>query len=185
MKNLYLVLLFLCSGLVSFSQETIEDETAKEIWYDIFNFRKLYSNNYIGWKASYIGFTDSDDDFIIPLEISFGQTKAKPHILARKGYKVADAYNISPGFNGLLKIHPGVYLELGLNVPIGIEKLVNLEDQKSHRFLVGLSANQGIKIIPWKNYGIVMGISVFQNVQTSRVYKTNFGFGLELGVNFR
>ncbi|MBQ4819321.1 hypothetical protein [Aquimarina sp. MMG016] len=184
MKNRCLVLVLLYCGIASFSQETVKDEIGNNVWYDTFGFKKLYSNNYRGWKVSYVGFTDSDDDFIIPVEISFGQNKAKPDILARKGYTTADIYNISPGFNGFLKIYPGVYLELGLNIPIGIEALVNLEDQKSYRFLVGLSANQGIKIIPWKNYGMVMGISMFQTLQTSKVYSTNIGFAIELGISF-
>ncbi len=50
--------------------------------------------------------------------------------------------------------------------------------------IIGLISNQGIKVIPWKAIGLVLGLSVFETIQTSKVYKTNLGFALELRVNF-
>ena len=36
-------------------------------------------------------------------------------------------------------------------------KLQAQDDKKSNNFLIGIGSNQGVKIIPWKDYGIVIG----------------------------
>ncbi len=179
MRSICLLLLLSMYALPNFAQE----ESDTDNWFDTFNYKKTFSKNYEGWKASYIGFDDSDTDFILPFEVSFGQNKAKTEAVKRKGYKSLEAFNIAPGFNGLIKLSPGVYFELGLNAPIGIEVLKDLNDETSKNFIIGLSSNQGIKVIPWKAFGLVLGLSVFETIQTSKVYKTNLGFALELGVN--
>ncbi|TYA71954.1 hypothetical protein [Seonamhaeicola marinus] len=178
MRNICL-LVFIINLSFGYSQDTNNSHN----WFDTFNYKKTFSKNYNGWKVSYIGFNDSDTDFILPFELSFGQNKAKTKALNRKGYESLDTYNISPGFNGLIKITSGFYLELGLNASIGLEVLKDLNNTKSKNFLIGLSSNQGIKIIPWKEFGLVFGASVFETIQTSKVYKTNLGFAFELGVN--
>ncbi|NMH88244.1 hypothetical protein [Flavivirga algicola] len=167
------------STLLSFSQEDSDTDN----WFDTFNFKKTFSKNYDGWKVSYIGFDDNDTDFILPFEVSFGQNSAKTEVVKRRGYKSLETFNIAPGFNGLIKLSPGIYFELGLNAPIGIEVLKDLNGTTSKSFLIGLSSNQGIKIIPWKAFGLVLGVNVFETIQSSKVFRDNLGFGFELGVN--
>jgi hypothetical protein len=153
-------------------------------WFNILTFKRVIDKYNEGWNVSYTGFSDNDKDFIIPFVIGYGQSKSKSDIVQERGYRSVDSYALGFGFNGLIKIIPGVYVDLGLNVPIGIESLRDLEDKKSTNFLIGISANQGVKIIPWKDFGIVIGAGVFQRWQTSKVINRNFGFQLELGINF-
>lgn len=153
-------------------------------WFNLVTFKRVFDKNNEGWEISYIGFADSEKDFIVPFEISYGQFRAKSDLVRNRGYSSVDSYAFGPGFNGYIKIIPGVYADIGLNIPIGMEVLRDLENKKSNNFLIGIGANQGIKIIPWKEFGIVIGAGIFQQLQTSKVYKRNFGFELELGINF-
>jgi hypothetical protein len=102
----------------------------------------------------------------------------------KRGYSSVNSYALGFGLNGYAKIAAGIYLDLGLNVPIGLEVLRDLENKKSSNFLIGLSAHQGVKIIPWKDFGITIGAGLFQRFQTSKIINRNFGFELEVGINF-
>ncbi|WP_159090885.1 hypothetical protein [Aquimarina aquimarini] len=153
-------------------------------WFNMLTYKKVYSKHKEGWKISYIGFTDSDKDFIMPFVISYDRYSIKRSSLLNKNYTSVDAFSIGGGFDGYLKIIPGIYANISLEVPLGIEITKKTKGNKQHNFLIGIGARQGIKIIPWKEYGIVIGAGVFQQIQTSRVYTKNFGIELELGINF-
>jgi hypothetical protein len=170
----------------SFPKEatTFENYVPLGKWFNMLTFKRMTDKYNEGWNVSYTGFSDHEKDLIIPFVIGYGQSRAKSDIVQERGYSAADSYALGFGFNGYIKITPGVYFDLGLSVPIGMEVLRDLEDKKPTNFLIGLRANQGVKIIPWKEYGIVIGASLFQQWQTSKVINRNFGFALEIGVNF-
>jgi len=153
-------------------------------WINMLTFKRVTDRYNQGWNVAYTGFSDNDKDLIIPFIIAYGQTRAKSDIVKEREYNSVDSYALGFGFNGLIKITPGVYVDLGLNVPVGMEVLRDLENKKSTNFLIGISANQGVKLIPWKDFGIVIGAGIFQRWQTSKVINRNFGFALEIGVNF-
>jgi hypothetical protein len=153
-------------------------------WFNMLTYKRMTDKYNEGWNVSYTGFSDHEKDLIIPFVIGFGQSRAKSDIVRERGYSFADSYTLGFGFNGYIKITPGVYFDLGLSVPVGLEVLRDLEDRKSTNFLIGLRANQGLKIIPWKEFGVVIGAGLFQQWQTSKVINRNFGFALELGINF-
>jgi hypothetical protein len=153
-------------------------------WFNMLTFKRMTDKYNEGWNVSYTGFSDNEKDLIIPFVIGYGQSRAKSNIVQERGYRSVDSYALGLGFNGYLKITPGVYLDIGLNVPIGMEVLRDLEDKKSTNFLIGLRTNQGVKIIPWKDFGMVIGAGLFQQWQTSKVINRNIGFVLELGINF-
>jgi hypothetical protein len=147
-------------------------------------YKRLSDKYNEGWNVAYTGFSDHEKDLIIPFVLSYGQSRAKSNIVQERGYSSVDSYAFGFGFNGFLKISHGFYLDIGVNVPIGMEVLRDLQEKKSNNFLIGLGASQGVKIIPWKDFGIVIGAGIFQRWQTSKVINRNFGFQLELGFNF-
>ena len=153
-------------------------------WFNMLTYKRLSDKYNEGWNVAYTGFSDHEKDLIIPFVLSYGQSRAKSNIVQERGYNSVDSYAFGFGFNGFLKISPGFYLDIGVNVPIGMEVLRDLQEKKSNNFLIGLGANQGVKIIPWKDFGIVIGAGIFQRWQTSKVINRNFGFQLELGFNF-
>lgn len=169
---------------LSKSSSSLETNVPLSRWLNLLTFKKTFDKYHNGWEVGYTGFADSDNHFIIPFKISYGQSRAKTDKVRERGYSSIDTYALGGGFNGIIKMTPGVYIDIGLNIPIGIEVLRDLEQKKSHNFLIGVGARQGVKIIPWKEFGIVIGAGIFQQIQTSKVYKRNFGFELELGINF-
>lgn len=166
------------------SRSSMETNVPLGRWFNLLTFKRTWGKHHHGWEVGYTGFADSDKNFIVPFEISYGQSSAKTDLLRERGYSSIDTYALGGGFNGLIKMTPGIYVDVGLHIPMGIEVLRDLEHKKSHNFLVGIGANQGVKIIPWEEFGIVIGAGIFQQLQTSKVYKRNFGFELELGINF-
>ncbi|MFT5889917.1 MAG: hypothetical protein ACI9Y7_000005 [Dokdonia sp.] len=170
----------------SFASEKSDFESYVPLgkWFDILTFKRVIDTYNEGWEIAYTGFSDSEKDLIIPFEIAYGQSRATSDVVKKRGYRSVNSYALGFGLSGYIKITPGFYVDLGLNVPIGIEVLSDLEDKKSTNFLIGISSHQGVKIIPWKDYGIVIGAGLFQRFQTSKVINRNFGFELELGINF-
>ncbi|UII74775.1 hypothetical protein LV716_10915 [Flagellimonas sp. HMM57] len=162
---------------------SLENRTPLGKWYDLLTFKRMFNRYDNGWEVSYLGFADSNSKFIVPFEISYGQLTAKSDFLKSKGYDSLDSYSLGGGFNGLLKIVPGLYLNLGVNMPLGVEILRGLDNKRSHNFLIGIGASQGIKVIPWKNFGLVVGIGVSEMIQTSKIYKSNLGWEIEFGIN--
>ena len=153
-------------------------------WFNMLTYKRLADRYNEGWNVAYTAFSDHEKELIIPFVINYGQSRAKSNIVQERGYNSVDSYAFGFGFNGFLKISPGFYLDIGINVPIGMEVLRDLQEKKSNSFLIGLGANQGVKLIPWKDFGIVIGAGIFQRWQTSKVINKNFGFQLELGINF-
>jgi len=153
-------------------------------WFNLLTFRRVIDRTNEGWQIAYTGFSDSNIDLIIPFEIAFSQFRAKPDVLENRGYSSIDSYVLGFGFNGYIKMIPGFYIDLGINAPIGMEVLRDLTNKRSNNLLIGLGASQGVKIIPWEDFGIVIGAGLFQRLQTSKIVTRNFGFELEIGFNF-
>jgi len=153
-------------------------------WHDMVTYKRMTDRYNEAWNVSYTGFLDNEKDLIIPFSIGYGRSTAKSDIVKERGYNSASSFALGFGLNGYIKIIPGLYVDLGLNMPLGIEFLRDLESRKSKNFLIGIAAHQGIKIIPWQDFGIVIGAGIFQRWQTSVIEKRNFGFVLEVGINF-
>jgi hypothetical protein len=158
------------------------DELTK--WINILSFKKVFSNKVEGYKISYTGFADSENDIIIPFIFTYDQTFLKPDILENQNLKSVDTYCLSGGFDVYLKILPVLYLRTGAEIPIGLEISYDLNDKRKSNFLTGIHLKEGIQIIPWQDLGITFGVCFFQKYQTSSVYKVNIGLEAEVGVNF-
>ena len=174
-------------NLSHFSKKLPGEEIRPQIdnWYNLITFRQLLTSQYYeGWAVGYTGFADSNKGFIVPYEISFEQYSVKSDKVREQGYNFVDSYILRPGLYGYKKIIPGVYASIGANVPFGLETLEDLDDDRSLNFVIGLGASQGIKVIPWKNLGVVLGIDFFQQIKTSRVFDSEIGLELILGINF-
>ena len=185
---------FINEQKVNTPQNLIKDRTISEAsfvpyvplskWFNMLTFKKTTDRHSEGWNVAYTGFSDNEKDLIIPFVLGYGQSKSTSNVLQERGYSSASSFALGFGLSGYIKIIQGLYVDLGLNVPLGMEFLRDLEDKQSTNFLIGVGTHQGVKIIPWQDYGIVIGAGLFQRWQTSNVTNKNLGFELELGVNF-
>ena len=155
-------------------------------WYHMATFKHIMQSDiHEGWAISYTGFLDKDKGFIMPYEISFSQLEVISEEASERGYNFVGLDVIGLGLYRYIKVIPGVYGALGVNVPLGLESLRDIDgDGRSTRFVIGIAAVQGIRIIPWKNFGLVLGADVFQQVQTSEIFRRDIGFELVFGFNF-
>ncbi|MCG8319734.1 MAG: hypothetical protein MI921_09545 [Cytophagales bacterium] len=154
-------------------------------WFNLITVKAMNSTYHEGWSVGYTGFVDSKKGFILPYEISYEHENVKSNSARDRGYESADLRIIRPRFYYLYKkLIPGIYAALSLSTPLGYEELENIAGDDSSNFIIGVGASQGIRIIPWENFGIVIGADFLQQFQTSEVYRRDLGFELILGVNF-
>lgn len=163
-----------------------DDDNELKNWYNIIEYRQIITSTYHnGWALGYTGFLDDTNAFIIPYEINLEFYDVKEDFARREGFEFVDATMLRPGIFGYKKIFPGVYGAVGINVPIGVEVQRRLgSDDDIYKFLIGVGASQGIKIIPWKNYGMVLGVEFFQQIQNSAIYTQDVGLEISVGFNF-
>ncbi|EAR12925.1 hypothetical protein PI23P_09865 [Polaribacter irgensii 23-P] len=100
------------------------------------------------WNIACAKFADREENLMLFFYIiSYGQSRAISNVVRQRGYRTVDCYLIGFVFNGFIKKIPGLYVDLGLNVPIGMEVLKDIAEKKFKNFLIGLCANQGVKLI--------------------------------------
>ncbi|TPN83360.1 hypothetical protein [Aquimarina algicola] len=153
-------------------------------WINLLTYKKSFSKYRESWSIQYTGFEDIDNDLIIPFTLSYGQNKIENKILNERGYKSVDIFALGFGLSGYLKMFQGLYIGLGAEVSPGIESTVRINQAKNSHFYIGADFKQGIKIIPWSEFGIVIGIESFQKIQNSKIYTSEIGWAFEVGINF-
>ncbi|AZJ33079.1 hypothetical protein MHM83_02335 [Tenacibaculum sp. Mcav3-52] len=150
----------------------------------ILSYNTVFSKHYKGFKIKYSEFSDTEEDFIIPTVFSFNNYQLKPNLLKSKGYKSFNQFLLGAGLDGFIKFYKGIYVGVGINVPFGYETTRGLNNEKKSKLLIGLESKQGIRLIPWEELGIVLGINYKQHFINSNVLNKEFNLELELGVNF-
>lgn len=154
-------------------------------WFNLVTVKGMRSTYFEGYGISYTGFVDSKKGFIRPYETSFEVMWARPGVATENGYNDVNSFVFRPELYFFYKrLFKGVYASISANIPIGYETLENLDGSNSFNFVIGAGASQGLRIIPWEKQGIVLGIDFFQQFETSKVYRTDLGVELVLGINF-
>lgn len=171
----------LCINSISLNAQ--ENEIRIDSVY-MLTYKKVFSKSYDGWKISYTEFNDDLEDFIIPFTYSFDSYKVKPDVYKNKKIKSSDTYALGFGFDGYQKIIKGTYLILGLNTPVGLEVIKNLDNKKNKHFLIGVEPKLGFKLMTSKDLGLVLGANAFWRLSNSKVLNNEIGFEIEVGINF-
>jgi len=154
-------------------------------WFNIVAVKAIQSNFYQGYGISYTGFVDNKKGFIKPYELPFEVIWARSDIAEDNGYKNVNSFLFRPELYFVYKrIIPGLYGVLSANLVIGYEILEDFEEKSSFNFVGGAGLSQGIRVIPWKKNGFVLGADFFQQYETSEVYDFDLGVEVILGVNF-
>jgi len=182
MRCLFWLALFSMGFIHSQSPSTNTKKTPRTI--HIVSYNTIFSKHYKGFKIKYSEFIDTEEDFIIPAVFSFNNYQLKSNILKSKGYKSSNQFLLGAGLDGFIKFYRGIYVGIGINIPFGYETTRNLSNKQQSKFLIGFESKQGIRLIPWKELGIVMGINYKQYFINSNVLNREFNLELELGINF-
>lgn len=153
-------------------------------WHNLLMYERIWGHHTQGWRVSYVGFSDRNPDFIIPFTLSFGRSQTKEATNKNSEYQAVDNFTLNFGLQFYTKLFAGFYADLALQVPIGVEKLKDRQNKTSNNFLLGVRAYQGLMFIPNTPLGITFGAGIFQRAQTSKIYRTNWGFELKMGIKF-
>lgn len=182
MRCLFWLTLFLVSSVHAQSPNISKKEAPRTI--HIISYNTIFSKHYKGFKIKYSEFLDTEKDFIIPVGFSFNNYQLKSNVLKSKGYKSSNQFLLGAGLDGFIKFYKGIYVGVGVNIPFGYETTRSLNNEKKSKFLIGFESKQVIRLIPWEELGIVLGINYKQHFTNSNVLNRELNFELELGINF-
>ncbi|CAM1370929.1 conserved exported hypothetical protein [Tenacibaculum sediminilitoris] len=182
MRCLFWLTLFLASFVHAQNPNISKKETPRTI--HILSYNTIFSKHYKGFKIKYSEFLDIKEDFIIPVAFSFNNYQLKSNVLKSKGYKNFNQFLLGVGLDGFIKFYKGIYIGVGVNVPFGHETARGFNNEKKSKFLIGFESKQGIRLIPWEDLGIVLGVNYKQQFINSNVLNRELNFELELGINF-
>ena len=90
----------------------------------------------------------------------------------------------SIGRNGFKHFRNNIYFNGMLSIGLGNEKLTSFSNEKTNQFLFGLEASQGLLFIPKSQFGLVLGLGVFEKVFTSKIYSFDAGIQITAGIAF-
>lgn len=154
-------------------------------WFNLVTAKWMQSRYFQGYGITYTGFVDSKKGFIKPYELSFEVNWARDDVAAENGYSDVNAFVFRPELYFIYKrLTKGIYATASANIPLGFELLEDLEEDNSINFVVGVGASQGLRIIPWQRKGVVIGADFFQQFETSKIYRFDYGVEFVLGINF-
>jgi len=166
-------------------QENENIEVQLGQWFNLVTAKGMQSRYFQGYGITYTGFVDSKKGLIRPYELSFEVTWTRNDIAAENGFAEVNAFVFRPELYFIYKrLFKGVYATASANIPVGFELLEDLEGDNSFNFVIGIGTSQGLRIIPWQKKGIVIGADFFQQLETSEVYRFDYGVEIVLGVNF-
>ncbi|MEM1123278.1 MAG: hypothetical protein AAGJ18_22750, partial [Bacteroidota bacterium] len=166
-------------------KENKDTEVRLGQWVNLVTAKGMQSRYFQGYGITYTGFVDSKKGLIRPYELSFEVTWARDEAAAENGYLDINSFVFRPELYFIYKrLFKGVYATTSANIPLGYELLEDLEGDNSFNFVVGVGASQGLRIIPWQRKGIAIGADFFQQFETSKVYRFDYGIEIVLGVNF-
>ncbi len=152
-------------------------------WVNIISYQKIVSKHTEGWRVSYVGFTENEK-VILPFIYSFDRYRIKPESLKNSNYKSANYF--TPGFGTVFyqNLFSAIYINFSLQIPVGVERLVAVNNENSNNFIIGIESSQELMFIPKSDFGLVIGVGIYQKAQTSKIFKTNFGVEFRAGIKF-
>ncbi|WP_417367163.1 hypothetical protein [Flavobacterium beibuense] len=176
------ILSFACLTL-SLSAQSLSDSAAiKQI--HLVTYEQIFSKNCNSWSVQYREFEKESQEFVIPITLSFGNTKVRGNLLEDKNIKNVDTYALGFGFDGYEYMGDGLYFNLGVGVSPGIESIEKQNNDKNTKFLIGGIINTGLLYVPFSDFGLVIGLKITGRLSNSDVLARSLGFGIEAGFNF-
>lgn len=161
-------------------------QTVKEPgqWVSLVTFSPKIGFNAIGWSLQFYGFKQRDSRrWAIPLHWSYERTGVFLEPFARQYYQ-ANLQYLSLGISPFYRLNDYFFLNLGLFGHFGQEELRRFWFSPERSTFYGVSASQGVYFMSRSRFGITIGLSVYEKSMGSRVYKTDQGVKLEVGVKF-
>ena len=159
-------------------------ENRKSYFVTVFNKQGINAN---GWAFSVYSYPTSKvnkNGWIIPWVLSVEINNLNPYFINQTAFQSVKLNYYSPGFTGFKKVYKSIWVNLGIQFPIGTESLTDNLGNVSTNIVFGLAPSQGIYYISNTKVGLVFGIGFYEKIITSISYPNDLGMKLELGIKF-
>jgi len=154
-------------------------------WINLITFSPKYGIHATGWSAQYYGYLlKSNAGWIIPCVFSFESFNIDPDYFDQSGYQAGKLNYWMAGICPFKKLNDYFYANLGLQLLMGNEQLVDFNNYESTNFVFGIVPTQGIYFIPQSSFGITFGLGLYEKLLTSEIYKNDVGIKFEIGIKF-
>lgn len=164
--------------------ETIQERNNRK-WVSLLTVSRRYAENATGWAVQYYGYNlGSRSPSVLPLVLGIEWFRLRDEFMAQTNYKSIQMNYYMVGVSPLIRLSDYFWLNLGFNFVAGTESLAHYWNDEIHHTFVGITASQGIYLIPASKSGIVLSIGIYEKGHTSKVYKKDLGLKLEAGIRF-
>lgn len=173
-----------------YSAETVVVDTSKYVketqkWVNLLTYSQRFGVNAQGWSVQYYGYNFvSTAKWFVPIVFGFESFDLDPGYFSRSGYNYLDISYLGAGISPFYKINDLLFLNLGVQLLYGEEELQDARGSVDSRSIFGITPSQGIYFIPKSGVGIMVGVSVYEKLLSSKVYKSDLGLKFELGIKF-
>ncbi len=165
--------------------DTTKYQEHESEWINLITYSRTYGFNAAGWLLQYYGFNQSNiSEWSFPIIFSIERFQINEDYFSQFDYYSAEMNYFNLGLCPFYHYDEIVYFSLGVNLIFGNEKLVDWSGHEIRKNFVGLSPTQGVYFISKSKSGIVFGISLYEKILSSKVYKEDIGLKFDFGIKF-
>lgn len=144
----------------------------------------LVGTNGSGWTATYyLNSIFADGRISIPLTAGVEYIDNLSSSEAKK-YQTSSIYYSKIGAEAFYPINKYFWLNGGVQIPLGTERLADLDGNESETFIAGICLTQSIRVMSNQYSGISLAVGFFEQLTSSKVQPYNVGVRVEFGVKF-
>lgn len=137
-----------------------------------------------GWTATYyLNSLFANGRISIPLTAGVEYMDNISTTEAKK-YQTTSIYYSKIGAEAFYPINSYFWLNGGVQIPLGTERLADLDGNESETFIAGICLTQSIRVMSSQYSGISFAVGFFEQLTSSKVQPYNVGVRVELGVKF-
>jgi len=154
-------------------------------WVNLISYSQRYGEKATGWSLQYYGYIlRNNSKWIIPMMAGFEKFDLDKDYFSQFQYQSMHLGYMMAGISPLYKLDDYFFLNLGLQLLIGEEKLTDFFGQEKSTSIFGLAPSQGLYFMSKSEVGIVVGLSAYEKILNSEVYKSDIGVKLDIGIKF-
>lgn len=154
-------------------------------WINLITYSQKYGIHATGWSVQYYGYIlKNDSKWIIPVLFGVEGFSINPDYFNQFNYQSARINYYLAGLSPFRKLNDYFYANIGFQLLFGTEELIDFHNGESTNSVFGIAPFQGIMFIPKSNFGITVGLGVYEKLLTSRFYQNDIGIKLEIGIKF-
>ncbi len=154
-------------------------------WNNLITFSKMFGTRATGWSLQYYGYVSKNNQrWFIPCVFEFERFAIKQDYFEQFNYQSARISYWMAGISPFIRLKDYFYINTGIQLVMGDEQLMDLNNQESNRTIFGITSSQGVYFISKSNFGIICGVGLYEKLLSSEVFQNDIGFKLEIGIKF-